>query len=139
MTAVQFELLPVESFVPEMQWERYAPAGTCGATYYLLRRGRPSGVSVQHCGHPTANFPYTVETPTKTYVAPNGRGFALLRDAKAFAARLPIPAEQHERDEDCTVGDDDLCQECGVFHGGPPCPECGKFAFHTNDCPELFS
>lgn len=42
----------------------------------------------------------------------------------------------HNRDEDCAVGDDGCCAECGVMHGAP-CPDCGGCGFHTQDCPEM--
>jgi hypothetical protein len=38
---------------------------------------------VRHCGHPTANFPYYIETlDGRPIYAPNGRGFTKLKDAK---------------------------------------------------------
>ena len=43
----------------------------------------------------------------------------------------------HEHDEDCTPDEDGTCGVCGVQHG-PPCIECGKRAFHTDNCPEMY-
>ena len=43
----------------------------------------------------------------------------------------------HVDDEDCTVGEANVCVECGVGHSGPPCVGCGTVAFHREDCPEL--
>ena len=41
----------------------------------------------------------------------------------------------HERDEDCSVDLETLtCTECGVYHGGPECLECGGVAFHLAGC-----
>jgi len=39
----------------------------------------------------------------------------------------------HDHDEACTVGEDDVCTECGV-HRGDHCPECGARAFHRTRC-----
>jgi len=65
--------------------------GCKGRTYWLrLASGSlATGVVVQHCGHPTANTPYTVEVPwsRQIIVAPSGRGFQHLADAKAEAIR----------------------------------------------------
>jgi hypothetical protein len=44
---------------------------------------KPTGWTVRHCGHPTANFPYYIETPDgRRVLAPNGRGFQRLELAK---------------------------------------------------------
>ena len=61
-------------------WERIAsPIGRLSTTYLH----RPSGYVVRHCGHPTANFPYYIETPEGANIyAPNGRGFQRLDLAK---------------------------------------------------------
>ena len=41
----------------------------------------------------------------------------------------------HEKDQDCTVDPETMaCVECGVDHGGAPCPECGGVAFHEPGC-----
>ena len=42
----------------------------------------------------------------------------------------------HERDEDCTVVDDE-CIVCRVVHSDP-CFECGGCGFHRDECPEVF-
>lgn len=48
----------------------------------------PDGYFVEHCGHPTANYPYHGETPSgEMLVASNGRGFRHLHDAM-FAVAL---------------------------------------------------
>jgi hypothetical protein len=42
---------------------------------------------------------------------------------------------EHEHDIECDVSPEtDSCRACGVYHGGPPCPECGERAFHGPDC-----
>lgn len=67
--------------MPQLWEKTLGPSGhqTCGAQYLHT----PSGWVVRHCGHPTANFPYYIETPRGRHIyAPNGRGFQLLKDAK---------------------------------------------------------
>lgn len=63
-----------------MEWERLsAPGDKCGAYWR-----HESGWSVRHCGHPTANYPYYGIPPRdgeEMLLAPNGRGFRLLKDA----------------------------------------------------------
>lgn len=39
-------------------------------------------ISIHHCGHQTANYPYYGIAFGERVLAPNGRGFRLLRDAK---------------------------------------------------------
>lgn len=70
----------------EPAWNRKpGPAGgACGATHT-----HASGHTVRHCGHPTANWPYYILTPDgETVLAPNGRGFKYLADAKHEVERL---------------------------------------------------
>jgi hypothetical protein len=44
---------------------------------------RAAGYAVQHCGHPTALWPYHGITPrTGLLLAPNGHGFATLNSAQ---------------------------------------------------------
>jgi hypothetical protein len=40
----------------------------------------------------------------------------------------------HERDEDCSVNQDNVCDECGAAHG-EQCPHCLRRAFHLAGCP----
>lgn len=70
-------------------WERYGRKGvTCGARHLHV----PSGMVVTHCGHPTANFPYYIETPAgESIYAPNGRGFQRLQLAKDHVEQLHAP------------------------------------------------
>lgn len=78
-----------------MTWDRNpGPTGaTLGATWELRDSGGspagPTGVIVNHCGHPTAIYPYTVELPWEPWqlLAPNGKGFMHLMDAKNAAVR----------------------------------------------------
>lgn len=68
-------------------WERIegAAGGSCGATHYY----GDTGWCVSHCGHPTANFPYLIFTPTgRRILAPNGRAWRLLKDAKKRVEEL---------------------------------------------------
>lgn len=46
------------------------------------------------------------------------------------------PAREHCHDEDCVIGEDGCCIECGSADG-PPCPECGGRLFHRDGCPEI--
>lgn len=44
----------------------------------------------------------------------------------------------HTRDEHCDVDPyTEECRTCGVWHGGPACPDCGGVAFHLDDCPVM--
>jgi len=43
----------------------------------------------------------------------------------------------HDRDEDCTLDEDDSCTVCGVWHGDP-CA-CGGRGFHREGCAEYES
>lgn len=67
--------------------------GTKPARHYqLVRAGSPVDVFVHHCGHPTAIWPYYITRDADgrgdMTLAPNGRGFRLLTDAKAAAVAL---------------------------------------------------
>ena len=61
----------------------------------------------------------------------------LLPEGKvAYFRQNPPPAyAPHTRDEDCTLGPDECCVRCGVYHGGS-CPSCGGKGFHRDDCPD---
>lgn len=60
------------------------PPGAKGKVYELVDGGRRTGCTVSHCGHPTAIYSYTGQLPWKMgpFLAPNGRGFMKLQDAK---------------------------------------------------------
>jgi hypothetical protein len=71
-------------------WTRFPGpnGGGCGAQWRHV-----SGHVVQHCGHPTANFPYYITAPDGSIVWPYGRDrpytFAHLADAKGHVESLP--------------------------------------------------
>lgn len=70
----------------QADWERFGGHlnSTCGSQHR-----HKSGYVVQHCGHPTANYPYYIITPAGEMVlAENGRGFRLLADAKKKVEEL---------------------------------------------------
>jgi hypothetical protein len=87
----QLNLLELEvKPAPAIVWEVVnVKRGKIWATYIH----RPSGWTVHHCGHPTANFPYYILTPAGDRIlAPNGRGFQRLDIAKLFveeSSRVP--------------------------------------------------
>jgi hypothetical protein len=65
------------------RWKRLR--GGCGGLWELTG----TRYTVQHCGHPTALWPYTIHTPDGwMIVAPNGKGFRHLKDAQEEAERL---------------------------------------------------
>lgn len=67
-------------------WTRRSPPGDKLAAHWEHLR---SGWSVRHCGHPTANYPYTAFSPDGYQaVAPNGRGFTTLQRAMAAVEQL---------------------------------------------------
>lgn len=68
----------------DARWKR-SPGPSLGATWL-----HPSGWWIGHCGHATANWPYTVVSPTGiTYVNPNnGRAFGSLKMAKGWVAAV---------------------------------------------------
>ncbi|PLW99203.1 MAG: hypothetical protein C0591_03185 [Marinilabiliales bacterium] len=62
-------------------WQRSGPK--CGGTWQCSQGG-----FVQHCGHPTANYPYIGSNARgETILAENGRGFRLLIDAQVAVIR----------------------------------------------------
>lgn len=67
-------------------WRRVDHGATkLGATYE-----HPQGYTIQHCGHPTANYPYGLYGPDREFIpAPNGRAFStLLKAAWEVALRI---------------------------------------------------
>jgi hypothetical protein len=59
-------------------WIRLSQRGA--PTCFGVFRYEPNGCIVEHCGHPTANWPYAINTPDgRMIVAPNGRGFRTLK------------------------------------------------------------
>ena len=65
-----------------IEWKRIpgVDGGSCGARWLL----GDTGWFVQHCGHPTANWPYYGVSPhgAGMLTMPNGRGFQHLKDAQ---------------------------------------------------------
>lgn len=66
-------------------WERIdGGRGKIGSRYL-----HPSGYLIQHCGHPTALWPYALYTPDDYMViAPNGRAWQNLQAAAIEVDRL---------------------------------------------------
>lgn len=56
--------------------------------------------------------------------------------ARGIASAIQGGMATHNRDSDCTVGQDGMCLDCGVYHGAP-CLGCGGRGFHAQDCPEM--
>jgi hypothetical protein len=56
--------------------------GKCGARYV-----HPSGYWIEHCGHPTALWPYALYDHGRMVLAPNGRAWPNLNAAAAEVAR----------------------------------------------------
>jgi hypothetical protein len=79
-----------------LTWYRYGPA--CGRRYQLQIGGESAGLTIIHCGHPTANWPYYIEAEwlTEIVVMPNGRGFPRLAPAKEAALALYHKRGEHQ-------------------------------------------
>lgn len=68
-------------------WRKISPAGlpTCFGAFK-----HENGCQVEHCGHPTAIWPYLLVTPDgRMLVAQNGRGFRNLTLAMEAAEAIP--------------------------------------------------
>jgi hypothetical protein len=63
-----------------------------GRTKLFARYQHPSGYHIQHCGHPTANYPYALYNPAgELLLAPNGKAWRTLAAAAAEAeAQLAV-------------------------------------------------
>ncbi len=61
--------------------------------------------------------------------SPKGR--KLLSEMK----RSPDSPTEHSKDSDCILGKDNICMECGVYHGDA-CPACGQRGYHIPGCAE---
>lgn len=44
-----------------------------------------------------------------------------------------MSAPMHAHDAECTIGADDCCTTCGVYHGDA-CDFCGGKGFHVGTC-----
>ena len=92
MQRTLFDKGPPPSPPPFDGWKRipgrYTP--NVGQRYELHRAGKYTGWHVDHCGHPTANFPYAVYDPHGQMHIQPGRRFAFqtVREAKAYAELL---------------------------------------------------
>ena len=81
-----FEMPTFES--PAPVWIRHA--GSLGKLNTVHVHAR-TGLRIEHCGHPTANFPYVIYSRDgERTLAPNGRGFQRLELAKQFIEALPV-------------------------------------------------
>jgi hypothetical protein len=62
--------------------------GKIGARYT-----HPSGWWIEHCGHPTANWPYALYSPEgRLQLAPNGRAWGSLVEAHLEVMRRLVAA-----------------------------------------------
>lgn len=86
---MQFSLFNLPALPPVLStWERVVTIPALGSKG-AIHAHRPSGMTVTHCGHPTANFPYYILTPAgEQILAPNGRGFQRLALAKSHVEQL---------------------------------------------------
>lgn len=99
MQIALFALEPAPA--PTPTWERIDGGHSkLTATY----RHNPNGWTVHHCGHPTANFPYYLLTPSGSrLLAPNGRGFQTLALAQDHVERLHNGQQIADTGEDLRV------------------------------------
>ena len=100
MQIALFDLPPAPVEPPT--WERIPgpkQLGSKGIVHVHL----PSQMQVHHCGHPTANFPYYILDiqGERQILAPNGRGFQHLVDAKQHVEQLHKAIMQETTTESC--------------------------------------
>lgn len=70
-------------------WRIPHVAASNKARYVLMVDGRPVGLSVEWCGHPTANWPYYIIDRGESVYSPiTGQGFRTVAAARAHAVRL---------------------------------------------------
>lgn len=62
----------------ELTWIGSGPK--IGRSYTLLDDGRPTGIQIRHCGHPTALWPYYITRRPEEgmFLHANGKAFYLL-------------------------------------------------------------
>jgi hypothetical protein len=78
-----FEIAPIAPAEAAPRWERERVDQWGKA--HLHRFGE---WTVEHCGHPTALFPWSIVSPAGAFIpAPNGRAWRHLKDAKAEVER----------------------------------------------------
>jgi hypothetical protein len=75
------------------------------------------------------------ESPETHYAACDG-GEPCGRPAVGDTECCSLHQEEHSRDSDCSLGPDDLCITCHVYHGDP-CQDCGGRGYHTSNCAEM--
>ena len=82
-----FDLAPAARVSPI--WERIPGPAELGSKG-IIHIHTPSRMQVHHCGHPTANFPYFILDiqNERRILAPNGRGFQRLNEAKQHVEHL---------------------------------------------------
>jgi hypothetical protein len=107
-----------------VRWDRQGPPGKIGARYHLLDGDQDTGYRIEHCGHPTANFPYIGYRPDGELItAKNGRGFMKLAFAQAdiltaYLNDLFVEVSGNQMKEAWIVTKADA----------KPCPLCGALA-----------
>lgn len=73
----------MQNIATKSNWTKIA-TNACGKGTYEF-----DGWIIDHCGHPTAHFPYMLYDPSGTpHLAANGRGHRTLAAAKAFHAEV---------------------------------------------------
>lgn len=85
---------PPRRIVEVGPWERIS-AGLSGGKGAVWRH-RPSGWVIEHCGHPTALWPWAIYDPEGRgpIVSHNGRGFRTLDAAKVELLTRVIEAQK---------------------------------------------
>lgn len=53
-----------------------------------------------------------------------------------MSSEQPREHIEHTKDSDCTLDEDFVCKECGVYHGDP-CPDCDQRGYHAEGCPRI--
>jgi hypothetical protein len=75
-------------------WQRIGGRSVDRA-FLLLADDVSTGWTVEHCGHPTANWPYTAHDASgRLILAPNGKGFQKLAYAQTAAIYLASGGKQ---------------------------------------------
>jgi hypothetical protein len=92
------------------------------------RIARALGWSVQECRSVSLQ---SLREMVRTAASPK-----LIRDINdAIRTGTYVSRPQHTHDDDCILGEDDVCVECGVWHG-PQCV-CGGRGYHNDKCPVM--
>ena len=83
-------------------WRRLSMVGDKTSTNWVHEE---SGWQIQHCGHPTANWPYYAidpEHPADATMTHNGRGFRTLRQAMEAIEHV-LAGRWRATDENCVA------------------------------------